>query len=100
MFRQLSIRPPRSPCYCLRDMPSEDNTVLLWLAVSFLFIGLVWTALLTVFNLWVSTGPPTAHPEIYRTRGELFLGISIVLLVALVVALRGLIRNQKRMDSQ
>jgi hypothetical protein len=100
MFRQLSIRPPRSPCYCLPDMPSKDNTVLLWFTVSFLFIGLVWTALLTVFNLWVSTGPPTAHPEIYRTRGEVFLGISIVLLVALVVALRGLILNQKRIDGR
>lgn len=60
----------------------------------------VWTALLTVFNLWVSTGPPTAHSEIYRTRGEVFFGISIALLVAFVVALRGLIRNQKRIDSQ
>jgi heme/copper-type cytochrome/quinol oxidase subunit 2 len=99
IFRQLSISPPFT-CYCHPDMPSKDNTVLLWFTVSFLFIGVVWTALLTVFNLWVSTGPPTAHPEVYRTRGEIFLAISIVLLVAFVVALRGLIRNQKRIDSR
>ena len=81
-------------------MASKENTVLFWFTVSFLFIGLVWTALLTVFNLWVSTGPPTAHPEIYKTLGEVFPGISIVLLVALVVAYRGLIPNQKRIDSR
>jgi hypothetical protein len=60
----------------------------------------MWTAFLTVFNLWVSTGPPTAHPEINRTRGEVFFGVSIVLLIAFVVALRGLIRNQKRIESR
>jgi hypothetical protein len=81
-------------------MAPKDNTVLLWLTVSFLFIGLVWTVLFSLFNLWVSTGPPTSHPEIYRTRGELFLGVSIVLLAVLVVALRGLIRNQKRIDGR
>jgi hypothetical protein len=73
---------------------------MLWFTVSFLFIGVVWTALLTLFNLWVSTGPPTAHPEINRARGEVFFGISIVLLIAFVVALRGLIRNQKRIHSR
>jgi hypothetical protein len=81
-------------------MFSKDKTVLLWFIASFLFLGLLWAALLTVFNLWVSTGPPTAHPEIYRTRGEIYLGVSIVLLVAFVVALWGLIRNQKRIDTQ
>jgi hypothetical protein len=81
-------------------MFSKDKRVLLWFTTSFLFLGLVWTALLTVFNLWVSTGPPAAHPEIYRTRGEIFLGLSTILLVAFVAALRGLIRNQKRIDSQ
>jgi hypothetical protein len=100
MLRQLSNRPLRLPCYCLPDMPSKDKTVLLWFTVSFLFIGLVWIVLLTLFNLWVSTGPPTAYPEVYRTRGEVLLGISVVLLVALVVAVRGLIRNQKRIDSR
>ena len=100
MLRQLSNRSLRLPCYCLPDMPLKDKTVLLWFTVSFLFIGLVWIVLLTLFNLWVSTGPPTAHPEVYRARGEVFLGISVVLLVALVVAVRGLIRNQKRIDSR
>jgi hypothetical protein len=81
-------------------MFSKDKTVLLSFLASFLFLGLAWAALLTIFNLWVSTGPPTAHPEIYRTRGEIFLGVSIVLLVAFVMTLRGLIRNQKRIDAQ
>jgi hypothetical protein len=35
-FRQLSIRPIPSPCYCHPAMSSKDNTVLLWLTVSFL----------------------------------------------------------------
>jgi hypothetical protein len=55
-------------------MFSKDSTVLPWFVTSFLFLGLVWTALFTVFNLWLSTGPPAAHPEMYRTRGEIFFG--------------------------
>ena len=81
-------------------MFSKDSTVLLWFVTSFLFLGLVSTALLTVFNLWLSTGPPVAHPEMYRTRAEIFFGISIALLVVFLVALRKLIRGQRHIDSQ
>jgi len=81
-------------------MFSKDKTVLLRFTTFFLFLLLVWTALLTAFNLWVSMGPPNANPQFYRTRAETFFGVSIVLLVAFLGALRSVIRNQKHTDSQ
>ena len=58
-------------------MFSKDKTVLLRLTTFFLFLLLVWTVLLTAFNLWVYIGPPTANPQFYRTRAETFFGVSI-----------------------
>ncbi len=66
-------------------MFSESKRLLLCVVAVLLLLAAVWTLNLTVFNLWISTGPPVQHPEMYRTRGLLFLGISMGLGIALIV---------------
>ncbi len=77
-------------------MPSKYGTLLLCFLAALLLLGLAWSLHLTAFNLWVSTGPPVAHPEIYRTRANIFFGIASGFLLAFVITLWSLIRRKKR----
>jgi hypothetical protein len=66
------------------------------LLAALLLLGFAGSLNLTAFNWWASGGPPVAHPEIYRMRGNLFFGIACGFLLAFVVTLWGLIRRKKR----
>ena len=56
-----------------------------WLVPVLLLAGACWTGNLTLFNYWAAGGPPTAHAELYEHRGNLFLAVTIALLLAAVV---------------
>ncbi len=71
------------------------KTVSLWLCAVLLFIGFAWSLNLTLFNLWVSGGPPVEHPEIYRERANVFAAITFGLLLAFAVFFWKLIRRQR-----
>jgi hypothetical protein len=52
---------------------SKIKTYTLLALAMFLFVGLAWSLDLTVFNLWVTGGPPVQAQEIYAHLGKVFL---------------------------
>jgi len=80
-------------------MPTKFKTFMFWLLPAFLFVAFAWSLNLAIFNLWASGGPPVEHPEIYRHRGNVFSGISLVLFLTFIVAVWMLARRLKRGSS-
>jgi hypothetical protein len=80
----------------LSHMSSKYVTLMLSLLAGLLLLGFAWSLNLTAFNWWAGGGPPVAHLEIYRMRGNLFFGIACAFLLAFLVTLWSLIRRQKR----
>ena len=76
-------------------MSPNLKTFSLGLCAVLLFIGFAWSLNLTLFNLWVSGGPPVEHPEIYRERANVFAAITFGLLLAFAVFFWKLIRRQR-----
>ena len=76
-------------------MSPKVKTISLWVCAAVLFIGFLWSLDLTMFNLWVSGGPPTKYPEIYAQRANVFGAITCGLLLAFVVFVWNLIRRQR-----
>ncbi len=50
-------------------MPSR---ILRWGLVVVLLAGLWWSVELMFFNIWAAGGPPTAHPEVFECRANMF----------------------------
>ena len=79
----------------LAIMPAKYGTLALCLTTFLLLLAFLWSLYLTAFNYWAGGGPPTPHPEIYRTRGNIFFGIACVLFVALAACLWNLVRRNR-----
>ena len=61
-----------------------------------LLVTSAWSANLTLFNWWASSGPPVHHPEIYKSRGNVFFALSCGLLLALAFVIWNLIRGYRK----
>ena len=70
-------------------------TAVLWLLAIALFLALAWSLNLTMFNWWASSGPPVEHPEIYKTRGNVFFAIACALLLCFSLAVVTLVRRRR-----
>ena len=57
-----------------------------------LCIVTLWLLNLTAYNYWAAGGPPTPRPELYRSRGNTFLVLSAISIVAMGVVAFQLLR--------
>ena len=76
-------------------MSPKSKSVALWAFAIILLLAFAWSLNLMMFNWWASSGPPVQHPEIYRTRGNVFFAIASALLLGFSLVVRGLIRRRR-----
>jgi len=60
------------------------KSLLVGVSIAILLVGFLWSLNLTIFNVWVSGGPPTPHPEIFAHRANIFGLITLAFLLALI----------------
>lgn len=72
-----------------------------WALAALLAGASCWTGTLTLFNYWAADGPVTAHPEIYEQRGDVFLALTVAMLLsALLLFVASLRRRFPENDRQ
>ena len=59
---------------------TRRSAVLRWLFIVLLIAGACWTANLALYNWWAAGGPPTANPQQFETRGNVFAVVTLLLI--------------------
>jgi hypothetical protein len=77
-------------------MSPKFKAAVLWMFAVVLLFTWAWAANLTLFNWWASSGPPTEHPEIYKSRGNVFFALSWGLFLAFALVIWNLIRQYRK----
>ena len=92
-----TVRQFRQKCQLaiFATMSPKSKSAVLWLLAIILLATCLWTLNLTMFNWWASGGPPVEHPEIYRTRGNIFFAIACALLLGFSLVLVTIFRRRK-----
>jgi len=81
-------------------MTTRGWQILRWTVLLLLLAGACWSGNLALFNWWAAGGPPTAHPEIYEHRGNVFFGVTLLfLLLGLALLIVNLRRSRTREKS-
>lgn len=75
----------------------QVRTSLRWLLVAVLLCLAGWSANLALFNWWVAGGPPTPNPQLYERRGNLWCGVTLLLVVASGVMIAKNVRRSRRL---
>ncbi|HEX3544549.1 MAG TPA: hypothetical protein VHT31_08490, partial [Candidatus Acidoferrum sp.] len=79
-----------------RFMSPKLVNIALWAAALLLLMASLYTLNLTLYNLWVSGGPPVPNPEIYRHRANVSFAVSIGFFLGFIVVVWSLVRRRKR----
>lgn len=71
-----------------------------WVAVVVMLAASIWLAYLAAYNWWAAGGPPTPHPDVYATRGNVFFALALLSLVASVLVAVLAVRRRRRPENE
>ncbi len=80
-------------------MTRKGNMIRRLLFAAVLLLGSAWSCYLAAFNWWAAGGPPTAHPERYELRGNIFFAVGCVLFLVVLIPLLAKIVATRREKS-
>lgn len=68
-----------------------------WAITIIFLLASLWVGNLALFNWWAAGGPPTANPQAYAFRGNIFFVLACIFFVVFIILL---ITNIRRFKNQ
>ncbi len=69
-------------------------------AVVAMLLASIWLGYLAAFNWWAAGGPPTPHPDVYATRGNVFFALAFLCLAASILVAVLTVQRRRRLKDR